>query len=160
MTRIKHQGGNTTIHHEPVSRPVPSSLSVQLRMQRQKSRNTPVEVAFRSLVHRRGLRFLVHRRPLPRVPRTADLVFIRARVAAYVDGCFWHGCPHHYMKPLSNAEYWLPKIERNRMRDSETDSMLRSAGWVSFRVWEHEKLSDAADRLAEIVRQRAIPPKS
>jgi DNA mismatch endonuclease (patch repair protein) len=140
------------------ARPVPSSISVQLRMQRQRSRNTPIELSFRSLVHRRGLRFRVHQRPISDVRRTADLVFRRARIAAYVDGCFWHGCPDHYMKPHSNPTYWLPKIEQNRRRDADTDAMLAAAGWLSFRVWEHEDLSAAAERLWSLVAKRMELP--
>jgi DNA mismatch endonuclease, patch repair protein len=106
------------------------------------------------MVHRRGLRFRVHRRPISGVRRTADIVLGPARIAAYVDGCFWHGCPDHYMKPRANAAYWLPKIDENRRRDADTDAMLAQAGWLSFRVWEHEDLSAAADRLLALVAKR------
>lgn len=134
--------------------PVPSSVSVQLRMQRQPSKDTPVELAFRRVLHQKGLRFRVHRRPLQGLTRTADVVFGPARVAAYVDGCFWHGCPEHFWRPKSNPEYWLPKIEGNRRRDADTDHRLAAAGWISFRVWEHEDLEAAADRLVKIVADR------
>jgi DNA mismatch endonuclease (patch repair protein) len=124
-------------------------------MRRQASRDTPIELAFRRILHRRGLRYRVHRRPLPGLRRTADLIFASARVAVYVDGCFWHGCPEHYMEPLSNSEYWVPKIEGNRRRDADTDERLRQAGWLPFRVWEHEQLEDAADRLVSLLASRA-----
>src|SRR5579872_3977252 len=120
---------------ERASRPVPTSLSVQLRMERQPSRDTRIELAFRKMLHGRGLRFRVHRRPLAGLRRTADIVFARKRVAAFVDGCFWHGCDAHFMKPVSNADYWMPKIEANKRRDADTDARLASCGWVSFRVW-------------------------
>jgi DNA mismatch endonuclease (patch repair protein) len=136
------------------TRPVPSSLSVQIRMQRQRSRNTPIELTFRSLVHHRGLRFRVHQRPIPELRRTADLVFRAVRVAAYVDGCFWHGCPDHYTEPHANANYWLAKIELNRLRDADTDAKLAAAGWLPFRVWEHENLNAAAERLSVLVAKR------
>jgi DNA mismatch endonuclease (patch repair protein) len=123
-------------------------------MMRQPSRNTPVEVAFRRILHRRGLRFRIQTRPLSGVARTADVVFGPARVAVYVDGCFWHGCPEHYMKPISNRSYWLPKIEGNRRRDADTDARLADAGWVAFRVWEHEDMEEAADRLAVLLTAR------
>ena len=142
------------VHRERSGRPMPSSLSVQLRMQRQSSRDTPIEVAFRRILHRRGLRVRIHRRPLPAVRRTADLVFTRARVAVYVDGWFWHGCPDHYMEPLSNGDYWLPKIEGNRRRDADTAAQLASASWLAFRVWEHEDLDSAVDRLQAILVER------
>lgn len=139
------------------ARPVPSSPAVRLRMMRQPSRNTPIEVAFRRILHARGLRFRIHRRPLPGIPRTADVVFGPSRVAVYVDGCFWHGCPEHYMKPLSNPGYWLPKIEGNRRRDVDTDARLTAAGWLAFRVWEHENLEEAADRLEAVIASRRPP---
>jgi DNA mismatch endonuclease (patch repair protein) len=139
---------------ERIAAPIPSSVSVQLRMQRQPSRDTPMELAFRRILHRRGLRYRVHRRPLPGVARTADVVFSSARVAVYVDGCFWHGCPDHYMQPRSNSSYWLPKIEGNRRRDADTDARLVAAGWVPFRLWEHEDLEAAAERLACLLAAR------
>jgi DNA mismatch endonuclease (patch repair protein) len=88
------------------------------------------------------------------VARTADVVFGPARVAVYVDGCFWHGCPTHFMEPRSNPTYWLPKIEGNRRRDADTDARLAEAGWASFRVWEHEDLEAAADRLVALLSVR------
>jgi DNA mismatch endonuclease (patch repair protein) len=123
-------------------------------MQRQRSRDTPIELRLRRILHARGLRFRVHRRPLPKLPRTADLVFGPARVAVHVDGCFWHGCPEHYMKPRTNRGYWLPKIEANQRRDADTDARLADAGWISFRVWEHEDMNDAADRLERVLAAR------
>jgi DNA mismatch endonuclease (patch repair protein) len=129
-------------------------------MRRQPSRDTPIELAFRRILHSRGLRFRVHQRPLADVSRTADIVFGPARVAVYVDGCFWHGCPDHYIEPRSNSEYWLPKIEGNRRRDADTDARLADAGWVSFRVWEHEDLDDAADRLLTVLAARRAGARS
>lgn len=131
-----------------------SSPAVRVRMQRQASRDTAVEVTLRRLLHARGLRFRIHRRPMPGVVRTADVVFPSARVAAYVDGCFWHGCPEHLMWPRANGDYWREKIEGNRRRDADTDQRLAVAGWVSFRMWEHEDLAVAAERLAAVVAAR------
>lgn len=130
-----------------IARPAPSSASVQLRMQRQRSRDTSIELMFRQILHRRGLRFRVHRQPLADVRRTADLVFGPAMVAVFVDGCFWHGCPDHYTIPRANRDYWVRKIEGNQRRDADTDAKLGEAGWLAFRVWEHEDLEAAADRL-------------
>ena len=136
------------------ARPVASSLAVQLRMQRQQSRDTGVELAFRTILHRRGLYYRLQRRPIEGIRRTADLLFARARVAVYIDGCFWHGCPDHYMQPHSNAGYWVPKIEGNRRRDADTDARLEEAGWAAFRLWEHEDLEEAADRLESLLAER------
>lgn len=131
--------------------PRPSSAAVRRRLQRQPSRDTPVEVSFRRALHRRGLRFRIHRRPLPQLGRVADIVFPRQRVAVFVDGCFWHGCPEHLMWPKSNAAWWHDKITGNRNRDRDTDARLGEAGWTVFRMWEHEGLEAAADRLAILV---------
>jgi len=82
------------------------------------------------------------------------VLFPRARVAVFVDGCFWHGCPDHRTQPRRNPEFWIEKIELNRLRDADTDHRLRAAGWIVVRVWEHESALDAADRVEEVVRSR------
>jgi DNA mismatch endonuclease (patch repair protein) len=120
-------------------------------MQDQRARNTAPERALRGELHRRGLRYFVHRRPLPTLRREADLVFSRARVAVFVDGCFWHGCPDHGTSPKSNAEWWAAKLAGNRARDTNTDAVLCAAGWTVVRVWEHESAAGAADRVQAAV---------
>lgn len=119
-------------------------------MQAVKRRDTKPELLLRSELHRRGLRFFVDRAPLPKMRRRADLVFPRKKVAVYVDGCFWHGCPIHGTWPKNNAEWWRAKIEGNQARDRDTDKRLVDAGWTVIRVWEHEGLI-AADRVASAV---------
>jgi DNA mismatch endonuclease (patch repair protein) len=114
-------------------------------------RDTPSELALRSALHRRGLRFYVDRAPIAGRRRRADVVFPRARVAVYVDGCFWHSCPEHGTSPRANATWWRAKLERNRQRDRDTDRSLREAGWIVVRVWEHEDVDDAAERVAAAV---------
>lgn len=121
-------------------------------MSRQRTRNTDPERALRSELHRRGLRFNIHARPLPGIRREADIVFPRARVAVFVDGCFWHGCPDHKTQPRRNADFWREKLQRNRLRDQETDELLCDAGWTPIRVWEHEAAATAADRVTAAVR--------
>lgn len=123
-------------------------------MQSNKSRDTKPELALRRAVHALGLRYRVSMRPLPKVRRTADLVFIKAKVAVFMDGCFWHGCPEHHAKSATNAAYWADKVERNRERDAETDGLLREAGWSVVRIWEHEDPTEAASRIARAVRQQ------
>jgi DNA mismatch endonuclease (patch repair protein) len=81
--------------------------------------------------------------------RTADIAFPRRRVAVFVDGCFWHGCPQHATWPKENAEWWRTKIEENRSRDRDTDARLRSDGWQVVRVWEHEDMAAAATRVLD-----------
>ncbi len=123
-------------------------------MQANRSRDTGPELALRRLVHAAGLRYRVAARPLPGLRRTADLVFRPARVAVFVDGCFWHGCPEHASDPRTNADYWIPKLARNAERDRETDALLAEAGWLSIRIWEHEDAVVAAGRIIDVVRQR------
>ncbi|TLP62020.1 MULTISPECIES: very short patch repair endonuclease [Microbispora] len=121
-------------------------------MRSNKPRDTKPELALRRAVHALGLRYNVAARPLPTVRRTADLVFPRIRVAVFLDGCFWHGCPAHHSVAKTNADYWAEKVRRNRERDIETDRMLREAGWAVIRVWEHEDPAEAAQRVAKVVR--------
>jgi DNA mismatch endonuclease (patch repair protein) len=131
-----------------------SSAQVRQRMQDQRREGTRPEAALRRALHGRGLRFRLHRKLLPHLRRTADIVFGPSRVAVFVDGCFWHGCPEHYVPPRSNAGYWNPKIERNRERDRETARLLSDAGWLVVRVWEHDDVDTAAESIAKAVRTR------
>jgi DNA mismatch endonuclease (patch repair protein) len=110
----------------------------------------------RSELHSRGLRFRVDFpiRVTGRRPIRPDVVFTRRRVAVFVDGCFWHGCPAHGSTPKSNTGYWLPKLRRTQERDRETERALREAGWLVLRVWEHEPVSAAGDRITELVLTR------
>lgn len=117
-----------------------------------KGRDTRPERALRSAVHRLGLRYRVSARPLAGLRRTADLVFPRERVAVFLDGCFWHGCPEHRSETRSNSEYWRRKIELNQLRDRDTDSKLTTAGWAVVRVWEHEPPREAACRVEAAVK--------
>jgi DNA mismatch endonuclease (patch repair protein) len=120
-------------------------------MQACRSRDTTPEVAVRRRLHALGLRYRVAYRPLPGLRRSGDIVFPRRRIVVFIDGCFWHGCPEHATYPRANADYWGPKLARNRTRDAETDGQLRAAGWRVIRVWEHEPLDEAVSRiLAEI----------
>lgn len=76
-----------------------------------------------------------------------DFVFQRARVAVFVDGCFWHGCPRHGTKPSSNKSFWREKLAKNRERDRRVTRTLRRAGWQVVRIWEHA-LAEAARKPA------------
>ncbi|WP_374955473.1 very short patch repair endonuclease [Streptomyces sp. Ru72] len=127
-------------------------------MQGNKGRDTKPELALRRAVHALGLRYRVSTRPLPHLRRTADLVFTRARIAVFLDGCFWHGCPEHHTVATSNADYWSSKVEANRRRDRETDRLLGEAGWSVLRVWEHEDPLAAAARVRELY-DRLLPPE-
>ncbi|QBI19507.1 very short patch repair endonuclease [Egibacter rhizosphaerae] len=113
-----------------------------------RGRDTSPELALRRALHRLGYRYRVDHPPIPELRRRADLVFTRRRVAVFVDGCYWHGCPQHYGEPSTNAEYWRSKIARNRERDADTDARLRQAGWTPVRIWEHESVDDAVVKVA------------
>ncbi|MGZ3099372.1 very short patch repair endonuclease [Streptomyces sp. H72] len=120
-------------------------------MSRQGSRDTAPEVAVRRLLHASGLRYRVNV-PVPGMSRrTIDIVFPKAKVAIFLDGCFWHGCPQHATRPKANAEWWRNKLEKNVFRDNETTSHLRAEGWKVLRFWEHEKPDDVANVVKEAV---------
>ncbi|MFB7884973.1 very short patch repair endonuclease [Microbacterium sp. NPDC056057] len=128
-----------------------SSEQARLTMVANRSKNTAPERAVRSILHARGLRYRTHLRPIPSIRRTADIVFTRRKIAVFIDGCFWHACPEHFIAPRSNADYWGPKIAGNRLRDRDTDEALRSAGWTVLRFWEHEPPAFVADDIEKIV---------
>lgn len=134
-------------------RPAASSPEALARMTRQRRRDTRPEIAIRHLLHRRGLRYRVDA-ALPGMRRRADILFRSARVAVFVDGCFWHGCPEHRTRPKNNADWWAEKIARNIQRDRDTDQRLAEAGWHVVRVWEHEPAVQAAQRIADLVGDR------
>jgi DNA mismatch endonuclease (patch repair protein) len=123
-------------------------------MRAQRERDTGIEREIRSRLHARGLRFRVHRRLLKGSRREVDVVFPGAKVAVFVDGCFWHGCPEHGTWPRNNADFWRRKIEGNVERDRDTDARLEADGWTVVRVWEHEAPADAAARIAAAVDDR------
>ncbi len=131
-----------------------SSAARRRNMQAIRSRDTVPELALRSLVHAAGLRYRVAAKPLPGMRRTADLLFRPTRVAVFVDGCFWHGCPEHFVPPKTNPEYWREKIGRNVQRDRDTDTRLAEAGWLVLRFWEHQPVPQCAAEVVAAVRDR------
>ncbi|MFH7595157.1 very short patch repair endonuclease [Streptomyces racemochromogenes] len=131
-----------------------TTAAVRARMSRQKSHDTSMEVSLRKALHAAGVRYRIHRKPVKGVRREADIVFGPARVAVFVDGCFWHGCPVHATWPKNNADFWRTKIEGNRRRDVDTDARFAEAGWLVLRVWEHESVEEAAARVLRAVADR------
>jgi DNA mismatch endonuclease, patch repair protein len=124
-----------------------SSAGNRRSMLGNRNRDTSPELALRKLVHAAGFRYRVAAKPLPKMRRTADMVFRPVKVAVFIDGCYWHGCSEHFVLPKTNTEYWRTKIERNMERDGDTDAQLRAAGWTVLRFWEHEQ----ADLCASVV---------
>jgi DNA mismatch endonuclease (patch repair protein) len=128
-----------------------ASPAIRRAMQGNKSRDTKPEMAVRRAVHGMGLRYRIAARPLAGLRRTADLVFRRARIAVFVDGCFWHGCPAHHIPPRTNQTYWAAKIRGNKVRDRDTTVLLRAAGWTVLRFWSHEDPRAVAIKISQAV---------
>lgn len=131
---------------------VPTEAGAHLRGRT--TRDTAPERRLRSELHRAGLRFRLHR--LVAAGCTPDLVLPRTRVAVFVDGCYWHGCPVHGTREFRgpNAALWSTKIERNRARDVRTTADAMAAGWTVVRLWECQIRRDVTSAV-ELVRAAA-----
>lgn len=127
-------------------------------MRGNRSVDTRPEKALRSALHRRGFRFRKHRRPIPSLACKPDVVFPRERVAVFVDGCFWHGCPDHGRVPQTNADWWTLKFARNQARDTRNTTILREAGWIVIRAWSHEPPEQVAEAVVIALRARRRRP--
>lgn len=113
-------------------------------MSAQKRRDTQPEMLLRRRLHAIGLRYRVNM-PIPGLPRRrADITFTKAKLAVFVDGCFWHRCPEHATDPATRGLWWERKLNGNVARDRETDEHLRRHGWTVMRFWEHEDMEQAA----------------
>lgn len=123
-------------------------------MSRVRTSDTDPELRLRRVLHSRGLRYRIHRRPLTTLRCRPDIVFGPARVAVFVDGCFWHGCPTHVSWPKANGGWWREKIQRTRDRDAATTSELVANGWFVLRFWEHEDPVVAADTVEQVLAER------
>lgn len=117
-----------------------------------RSRDTKPEIRLRRALWQRGLRYFTShgysRLTKTRLPGSPDILFPSARLAVFVDGCFWHGCPIHYTAPDSNSEFWRRKLQQNRDRDRRVTEQLETQGWTVLRVWEHDVQGDG---LVEVV---------
>lgn len=132
----------------------PLDENTRARLRRQRRRDTKPEVELRSALHRRGLRFRIDQKPLSAIRSRADIVFGPAKVAVFVDGCFWHSCPVHGSIPVNNREWWAAKLAGNLERDRRVDLELSSAGWFVIRIWEHEDPHAAAASIETAVALR------
>ncbi|MCW3493892.1 very short patch repair endonuclease [Microbacterium sp. SSM24] len=127
-------------------------------MQANRRRDTTPEMALRRALHKEGLRY---RCDLPislpeGVRARPDIVFTRRKVAVFVDGCFWHGCPLHGTRPVTNAEYWSAKISGNIRRDQMQTRALRNAGWAVIRISEHESVDNVRAQVVAALNLVAI----
>ena len=136
-----------------IAYPVASSDAVAERMRRNRSADTRLELSVRSALHRSGLRF---RKGLQiaagDVRVRPDIVFTRARLAVFLDGCFWHGCPQHGTRPRHNSTYWSTKLGRNEARDRRVNRALTDAGWTVLRFWEHEPVARVVEEVGRVLR--------
>jgi DNA mismatch endonuclease (patch repair protein) len=123
-------------------------------MRKQAKTNTKPELEVRAELRKLGLRYRVDLAPVPSLRRRADVLFPTAKVAVFVHGCFWHGCPEHARATKSNTKWWADKIAANQTRDADTQTQLLAAGWLPIIVWEHEAPKSAASRVAAIVGDR------
>lgn len=134
-------------------RPTPLNEGVSRQMSAMPTRDTGTEMALRRELHHRGLRYRTHLKTLPGKP---DIAFTRARIAVFVDGCFWHRCPDHGTAPKNNGKWWSEKLDANVARDRRNDEYLQQLGWISVHVWEHEDPATAADAISELWRNRHL----
>lgn len=149
--RVIRLGGGAAVAY-----PEPTSRGVTAVMRGNRKRDTGPELAVRRALYARGRRYVVNR--LLRVGDVRvrpDLVFVGPRVAVFIDGCFWHGCPMHGTQPRANPGYWGPKIARNRERDARNTAALESEGWAVVRAWEHENVQEVVRRVEAALASRA-----
>lgn len=128
-----------------------SSSGVRRSMQSNRGRDTGLELAVRKRLHADGLRYRVDFAPVPGFRRRADLVFTRLKLAVFLDGCFWHGCPLHSQVVQHNATFWAGKLARNVERDLETTRVLAENGWTVLRYWEHQPVESIVEDIETAV---------
>lgn len=132
---------------------VPVAEATARTMRANRGRDSGPELRLRRLLHASGLRFRVdHPLPFER-RRRADVVFTRVGLYVFLDGCFWHGCPDHYVAPRTRGEFWQAKVTDNIKRDGDTTARLQALGLSVIRVWEHEDPAEAAERIADKYRE-------
>lgn len=137
-----------------MAKPPAVSVSVSRRMSRVRQKDTKGELALRAELHKRGYRYRVNQVVSLKPRRTADIAFTKLKVAIFVDGCFWHGCPLHASWPKSNAAFWREKITKNMTRDTETTALLEASGWAVVRIWSHMSVDEAVGIVSRIIEIR------
>lgn len=122
-------------------------LSRSEQMGRIKGKNTKPEVRLRKALWAEGVRYRLHVKTPAGRP---DVVFPGPKVAVFIDGCFWHGCPKHYSRPGSREEFWATKLRDNVERDRRQTRQLEESGWTVVRVWEHAIYEELEDVVARV----------
>tara|TARA_Y100001970_G_C14112963_1_gene791942 strand:- start:323 stop:781 length:459 start_codon:yes stop_codon:yes gene_type:complete len=138
-------------------RPTPKNIKVSEQMRRMPSKDSLPELKIRKALYAKGVRYRIHRKDLPGKP---DIAVGPAKVAIFVDGCFWHNCPDHGTVPKNNHQWWVEKFKRNRERDLQKDEDLRERDWLPIHVWEHEDPNEATEKIIKIIRERLSTPNS
>lgn len=139
----------------PEDRPAAKDELVRRQMELQRRSGTAPEMRLRRALFASGLRFRVGY-PVPGRPRrTIDIAFTKLRLAVFVDGCFWHGCPVHGVAPKHNGPWWQEKIAANQARDVETNGVLEAAGWGVIRLWEHQPVDEQLRLVEQALLARA-----
>ena len=123
-------------------------------MQTTAQKRTGPELALRSALDRSGLEYETDQRAIPSLRSRPDILFSGSRLAIFVDGCFWHGCPIHGTTPKNNAEWWREKLATNRRRDQQVDVALQDHGWQVLRFWEHDDPMTSAATVLEFIAAR------
>lgn len=120
-------------------------------MSRQRSKDTTPEVEVRRRLHAQGVRFRIDVKVENDLRTRADLAWRRVKLAVFLDGCFWHGCPEHGTRPVANSDWWATKLDKNAERDRRTDAILIERGWVVRRYWEHEAPEEVCDDIVGVL---------
>lgn len=120
-------------------------------MQGQRRRDTTSEMQVRRKLHAAGFRYRVDHRLEPSLRCRGDIVFRRAKIVVFIDGCFWHGCPLHATSPRNNAQWWREKLDANMSRDRRNQLELERLGWRVLRFWEHEEAQHVVEKISEAV---------
>jgi DNA mismatch endonuclease (patch repair protein) len=136
--------------------PPASDSATRARMIAQRRRDTDCEMAIRRILHRAGFRYRVDAALIPNSRLRADIVFPSTRVAVFVDGCFWHGCPIHGSLPRRNASWWRQKLAYNQRKDMRSSLLHEEAGWKVLRYWSHDAPTVVAAELMEVLRARRL----
>jgi DNA mismatch endonuclease (patch repair protein) len=122
-------------------------------MSRIRGKDTGPEMLLRKGLWKMGFRYRIHYK----LPGRPDVVFVSRRIAIFVDGCFWHGCPDHGVRPKTNSAFWNKKILGNMDRDQKNRKLLEKEGWTVLRFWEHEIEKDSEGllkRLKHLLKQK------